>query len=32
MAKTSKLAKSRKLAKELFELSEKITGEFFTLT
>ncbi len=32
MAKTSKLAKSRKLAKELFELSEKITGEFFTIT
>jgi NAD(P)-dependent dehydrogenase (short-subunit alcohol dehydrogenase family) len=26
-AKTSKLAKSKKLARELFELSEKITGE-----
>lgn len=29
LAKTSKAAKSRKLAKQLFELSETITGEFF---
>jgi NAD(P)-dependent dehydrogenase (short-subunit alcohol dehydrogenase family) len=29
ITKTSKAAKSRKLAKELFELSEKITGEIF---
>jgi hypothetical protein len=28
-AKTSKDAKNRKLAKQLFELSEKITGEVF---
>jgi NAD(P)-dependent dehydrogenase (short-subunit alcohol dehydrogenase family) len=32
IAKTSKLAKSRKLAKELFALSESITGEYFTLS
>lgn len=29
MAKTSKAAKSRKMARELFELSENITGESF---
>jgi NAD(P)-dependent dehydrogenase (short-subunit alcohol dehydrogenase family) len=31
MAKTSKAAKSRRLAKKLFELSEEITGEFLML-